>query len=55
MVLAAVNHIKEAQAQKNLAAKKIDLSKNGATSEKRIVTLVVDYCQNLDLPHVGQD
>ena len=35
MVLAAAKHIKEAQAQKCLAAKKINLSKNSATSEKK--------------------
>jgi len=55
MVLAAAKHIKEAQAQKHLAAKKIDLSQNSGTGENKIVTLVIDYCQNLDLPHVGQD
>lgn len=51
LVLAAAEHVKAARAQKDLAQKKIELSKEN----DKVVTLVVDFCQNLDLPHVGQE
>ena len=51
IVLNAAEHVKSARAQKQLAASKIKLCQEN----DQVVTLVVDYCQNLDLPHVGQD
>ena len=50
IILLAAKHVKAAQAQKKLARSKIELAKRN-TAE--YTTLVVDYCQNLDLPHTG--
>jgi len=51
IVIAAAVHIKSARSQKDLAAKKNESAKENMD----VITLVIDYCQNLDLPHVGQE
>ena len=51
IVIAAAAHVKSARSQKDLAAKKIELAKENTD----VITLVIDYCQNIDLPHVGQE
>ena len=51
LILRAAAHVREAIAQKKLASLQIEESKQSES----IVTLVLDYCQNLDLPHVGEE
>ena len=51
----ASQHVAAARAQKELAQIKVDAaekSMNKSDPLKRTVTLVMDYCQNLDLPHL---
>ena len=58
IILEAVRHVKAAQAQKRLAKEKIELAKASHldnSTDSSVVTLVVDFCQNLDLPHLGGD
>ena len=52
----ASKHIEAARAQKELAQIKVDAaeeSMNKSNPPKRTVTLVMDFCQNLHLPHLG--
>ena len=53
--LLAAKHVKAARSQKLLSKMKIDAADAtiGAETPKRTITLVIDYCQNLDLPHLG--
>ena len=56
VVMLASQHVAAARAQKELAQIKVDAaekSMNESDPLKRTVTLVMDYCQNLDLPHLG--
>ena len=41
----------EALGQKSLAAEKIQIAKDTDS----IITLAIDFCQNLDIPRMGQD
>ena len=53
--LLAAKHVKAARSQKLLSKMKIDAADATISAEtpKRTITLVIDYCQNLDLPHLG--
>ena len=56
VVLLASEHVAAARAQKEFAQTKVDAadeSLNESNPTKRTVTLVMDFCQNLDLPHLG--
>lgn len=56
VVLLAGKHIAAAQAQKRLAESKVEAANNSihtTNSLDKTVTLVIDFCQNLDLPHLG--
>ena len=56
LILSAAKHVKAAQSQKSLAQKKIEAAKiafEQMPNDSNVVTLVVDYCQNLDLRHLG--
>lgn len=62
IVLKAAIHVKQTIAQRKLANDKIAEAKNtncGAlltTSQTELVqTIIVDYCQNLNLPHLGNE
>ena len=51
----ASKHVKAARSQKILSKMKFDAAGStiGAEPSKRTISLVIDYCQNLDLPHLG--
>ena len=51
----AVKHVKAARSQKLLAKAKFEAAYHttGVETSKRTITSVIDYCQNLDLPHLG--
>ena len=54
--MSAAKHVKAARSQKLLAQEKIESAKSAcqqSAEKSNIITLVVDYCQNLDLPHLG--
>ena len=56
LVLIPVKHNKAAWSQKILVQQKIDNAKRmceQSPGDSKITTLVVDCCQNLDLPHPG--
>ena len=55
VVMLASKHVTAAKAQKRLAQIKVDkaIESVDASPENNTVTLVLDYCQNLDLPHLG--
>ena len=55
LILAAATHVKAAVSQKELAAEKNEEAKASLSLpyNEKVVTLVMDYCQNLELPHVG--
>ena len=56
IILAAAKHVKAARSQKLLANEKIESAKAShqqSPGNSNTITLVVDYCQNLDLPHLG--
>ena len=56
VVMLASQHVAAARAQKELVQIKVDAaekSMNKSNPSKKIVTLVMDYCQNLDLPPLG--
>lgn len=59
-ILRASEHVTAARAQKEFAKKKIELARldqsiTPGLSRKKIITLVMDYCMNLDIPHVGNE
>ena len=56
LILATATHVKAAVSQKELAAEKIEQAKETLRYpyNEKVVTLVMDYCQNLELPHVGE-
>ena len=52
----AANHVNAARLQKALAQikyKAAEQSIDFVDPDKKVITLVMDYCQNLDLPHLG--
>jgi len=56
LVLGAAKHVKAARSQKALAQNKIEKAKSEnelLSTDRNVTTLIVDYCQNLDLPHLG--
>ena len=55
VVLLTEKYTMAAQAQKQFAELKFKAATNSiyATSENKTVTLVMDFCQNLDLHHLG--
>ena len=55
VVMLASKHVTIAIAQKRLVQEKVEkaIESVNASPENRTVTLVLDYCQNLDLPHLG--
>ena len=56
VVLLAAKHVAAAVAQKELARLKFDAANATITEtnpSKKTITLVMDFCQNLDLPHLG--
>lgn len=56
VVLLAATHVSAARAQKELAKLKFDAANETLTEKnplKKTITLVMDFCQNLDLPHLG--
>jgi len=56
VVILAGKHVSAACAQKKFAQYKVDAANesiNEINPSKRTVTLVMDFCQNLDLPHLG--
>eukprot|EP00957_Ditylum_brightwellii_P079646 6056410-Ditylum_brightwellii.AAC.1 len=57
LILSAAKHVKTAISQKQLAAKKIEKAKLSLSDDVPfkdcVVTLVMDFCQSLELPHVG--
>ena len=55
-MLLAGKHVSAACAQKEFAQCKVDAANeplNEIIPSKKTVTLVMDFCQNLDLPHLG--
>ena len=53
LVLAAGKHVKAARAQKQLANEKMQEARLSLSSgDSNTITLVLDYCQNLDLSHL---
>ena len=58
VVLLAEKHVTAARAQKRLAELKVEAANNSiyaTNSVDKTVTLVMDFCQNLDLPHLGRE
>ena len=58
LILNAAKHVKTAQSQKLLAQEKIKLAKDrydSERSESSVITLVMDYCQNMGIPHFGNE
>ena len=59
LILGAAKHVKMAIAQKTLASEKIkaavESESNNHRFRNKVATIVMDYCQNLDLPHVGEE
>jgi len=57
LIIAAAKRVKATVSQKILADQKIENARsslnNNVPYNEKVVTLVMDYCQNLDLPHVG--
>ena len=55
VVLLAEKYVMAAHAQKQFAVLIFKAAINSiySTSENKTVTLVMDLCQNLDLPHIG--
>ena len=55
VVLLAGKHVNAARAQKRFVQIKVDEANESvdASAQNKTVTLVLDYCQNLDLPHLG--
>ena len=51
IIMRAAAHVKEALGQKAMAGKKIRAAKEG----NGVVTLVIDYCQNLEVPFLPID
>ena len=51
VIMRAAAHVKEALGQKAMAGKKIRAAKEG----NGVVTLVIDYCQNLEVPFLPID
>ena len=51
----AGKHVTAARAQKRFVQIKVDQANESvdASAQNKTVTLVLDYCQNLDLPHLG--
>ena len=62
IVLKAARHVRQTRAQRGLANQKIEQvkftnSNNDipVSQEQKVQTIVMDYCQNLSLPHLGAD
>jgi len=56
--LASSRHVLSAKSQRELANAKKQLSKLDSykqKSEPKILTTTIDYSQNLDLPHLGDE
>ena len=56
VVLLAGKHVSAACAQREFVQCKVDAANktlNEIIPSKKSVTLVMDFCQNLDLPHLG--
>ena len=49
IIINAAKYVKAAKAQRALAAEKMELLKENPN----VKTIVVDYCQNLSIPHLG--
>ena len=61
IILHAAVHVKQARSQQILANFKINEEKisadevNKVDHDNKIQTIIMDYCQNLNLPHLGKD
>ena len=61
IILQAAIHVKHARAQRALANDKIKQAtytndhENKIHHKDKVQTIIMDYCQNLNLPHLGQD
>lgn len=56
VVMLAAKHVNAARSQKALAQIKYEAAEQSidfVDPDKKVITLVMDYCQNLDLPHLG--
>ena len=56
VVLLAAKHVNAARSQKAIAQMKYEAAEQSihfVDPDKKVITLVMDYCQNLDLPHLG--
>ena len=51
IILEAAKHVKAARAQRALASQKME--KAETSEDRKVITLVIDYCQNLSVPHLG--
>ena len=56
VVLLISKRVTAARAQKRFTQMKVDQANEsiGACSGNKTITIVLDYCQNLDLPHLGK-
>ena len=61
IIIQAAVHVKHARAQRALANDKIKQAtytndhENKIHHKDKVQTIIMDYCQNLNLPHLGQD
>ena len=61
IIIQAAVHVKHARAQRALANDKVKQAsytndqENNIDHKDKVQTIIMDYCQNLNLPHLGQD
>ena len=61
IILQAAVHVKHARTQRSLANEKIKQATfcndavNKVDHKDKVQTIIMDYCQNLNLPHLGED
>ena len=61
IILQAAIHVKHARTQRRLANDKVKIATftndkaNKVPHQDKVQTIIMDYCQNLNLPHLGED
>ena len=62
IILKAATHVRQTRSQRQLANLKIEQAKFTndevmavMSQDQKVQTIIIDYCQNLNLPHLGED